>query len=193
MKKISFLALAVASLLASKAAFATTVIPPSFDQLVQQAELIFQGSVTDVRSQWVGEGAQRQIVSYITFKVEDGVKGDAGQTYVMRMYGGTVGEDAMGISDAPVFKVGDRDILFVENNGTQAIPLVGIMFGRFHVERDQAGQDVVTRNEGEPVKDVANLGHEAESTTDSATDAARPNLTAEAFKATVRSKLQATQ
>ena len=44
----------------------------------------------------------------------------------MCVYGGTVGEDSMGISDAPVFIVGDHDILFVENNGTQAIPLVEI-------------------------------------------------------------------
>ena len=49
----------------------------------------------------------------------------------MRVYGGTVGEDSMGIADAPEFNVGDHDILFVENNGTQAIPLVGIMHGRF--------------------------------------------------------------
>ena len=46
---------------------ATTVIPPSFEQLVQQAELIFQGTVTDVRSIWEGEGAQRHISTYVTF------------------------------------------------------------------------------------------------------------------------------
>lgn len=192
MKKAHSLTLAIGLLVAVRAALATTVIPPSFDQLVQQADVIFQGSVTAVRSQWAGEGAQRQIVSYVTFKVEEGLKGDAGQTYTMRMYGGTVGEDAMGIADAPVFKVGDRDILFVENNGTQAIPLVGLMHGRFRVERDQSGQDMVTRNEGEPIKSVAELGREMETATDAA-QTALPNLTAEAFKAAVRGKLHATQ
>ena len=37
-----------ALLSALQTAVATTVIPPTFDQLVQQAEVIFQGSVTDV-------------------------------------------------------------------------------------------------------------------------------------------------
>ena len=54
---------------------ATTVIPPTFDELVGRAEVIFQGSVTEVQSKWVGEGAQRHIVSYITFNVEDTIKG----------------------------------------------------------------------------------------------------------------------
>lgn len=190
MKKRYSLLLAAALINCLNVARATTVIPPSFDQLVQQAEVIFQGAVTDVRSQWVGEGAQRHIVSYVTFNVEDGIKGDAGQSYAIRMYGGTVGEDSMGISDAPTFKVGDREILFVENNGTQVIPLVGLMHGRFHVERDQAGLDIVTRNNGQPLKNVTEIGRDMESTTPRT---AEPNLTAEAFKAAVRSKLQATQ
>ena len=187
MKKIYCL-LAIAISLTAQMALATTVIPPSFDQLVLQAEVIFQGSVTGVHSQWVGEGAQRHIVSDVTFHVEDGIKGSAGQSYVVRMYGGTVGEDSMGISDAPTFKVGDREILFVENNGTQAIPLVGIMHGRFHVQTDASGQEVVTRNEGEPVKSVAQLGRDTEG---AAPNSAEPNLTAAAFKEAVRSRLQA--
>jgi hypothetical protein len=186
----SFLAM-VAVVAGLQTARATTVIPPSFDQLVTQAEAIFQGSVTDVRSQWVGEGSQKQIVSYITFKVEDSLKGDTGESYTIRMYGGTVGEDSMGISDAPTFKVGDRDIVFVENNGSQAIPLVGIMYGRFHVRRDQSGQDIVTRNEGQPVKNIASLGREMDEATSA--NSAEPNMSVDAFKAAVKSKLQAAQ
>ena len=53
------------------------------------------------------------------------------------------------------FKVGDRDILFVEHNGSQFIPLVGIMHGRFHVKRDQAGHESVVTNEGKPVKELS--------------------------------------
>jgi hypothetical protein len=184
----SSLLLLLAVVAGLQTAHATTVIPPSFDQLVGQADAIFQGSVTDVRSQWVGEGSQKQIVSYVTFKVEDSLKGDTGGSYTIRMYGGTVGEDSMGISDAPTFKVGDRDIVFVENNGSQAIPLVGIMYGRFHVQKDQSGQDVVTRNEGEPLKNVTSLGREMNEAT--AANPAEANMTADAFKAAVKGKLQ---
>jgi hypothetical protein len=170
---------------------ATTVIPPSFDQLVGQAELIFQGSVTNVRSQWVGEGANRHIESYITFRVEESLKGNPGQSYVMRMYGGTVGEDSMGISDAPVFNVGDRDVLFVENNGSQVIPLVGLMHGRFRLLRDTSGAEVVTKNEGQPVRNLQRLGTDGE--IDQAADAYTPNITTDAFKAAIRAKLRETK
>src|ERR1700745_1020744 len=139
-------------------ALATTVIPPSFDELVSRAEMIFQGSVTDVRSEWTGEGAQRHIMSYVTLKVEDAIKGNPGSIVTLRMLGGTVGGETMEVTDAPKFKVGDRDILFVENNGTQFVPLVGIMHGRFRVKKDEAGRDAAFMNEGSPLSAVAQLG-----------------------------------
>jgi hypothetical protein len=185
-KKTSYLLLLAGLTVSVRTAQATTVIPPTFDELVAQAEVIFQGDVTDVKSQWVGEGAQRHIVSYVTFKVEDALKGTPGQSYTIRMLGGTVDGETMGVSDAPKFKVGDKDILFVQNNGSQFVPLVGIMHGRFHVKRDQTGQEVVSNNENEPVKNVARLGRAAE-----ATDGPEANLTAADFKAAVKSKLQA--
>ncbi|MDB6146492.1 MAG: hypothetical protein JWO45_156, partial [Spartobacteria bacterium] len=88
MKKLNyFLALASFAVLSGPLS-ATTVIPPSFDQLVNQAEVIFQGNVTKVASEWIGEGAQRHIVSYVTFHVKDGLKGNPGENYTIRMYGG---------------------------------------------------------------------------------------------------------
>jgi len=187
--KISRFLLCAASVIALNAtARATTVIPPSFDQLVSQAQLIFQGTVTNVRSQWAGEGANRHIESYVTFHVEENLKGTQGESYVMRMYGGTVGEDSMGISDAPVFNVGDHDILFVENNGTQAIPLVGIMHGRFKLTRDSSGTEIVTKNEGQPVKRVERLGTVAEE--GEAASTFEPPMTSDAFKTAVKTRLQ---
>lgn len=117
MKKSIFLTVCAAFVLSF--AHATTVVPPSFDELVANAEVIFQGTVTDVKSQWTGEGAERHIVTYITLNVEDALKGEPGATYTMRMLGGTVDGTTMEVSDVPKFKVGDRDILFVEHNGTQ--------------------------------------------------------------------------
>ncbi len=187
--KISRLFLPLCLIALTATVRATSVIPPSFDQLVDQAQLIFQGTVTDVRSEWAGEGAQRHIVSYVSFKVEDSMKGEPGQTYVLRMFGGTVGEDSMGISDGPVFHVGDREILFVENNGSQVVPLVGLMHGRFHVQHDSVGRDVLTRNGAQPVKNLQHLASEIDSV--SQADAGVPDMTADAFKSAVRQKLQA--
>jgi hypothetical protein len=187
-----FILLLVALTSACTLARATTVIPPSFDQLVGQAQTIFQGSVTDVRSQWVGEGNTRHIESYITFQVEDAIKGNPGESYTIRTYGGTVGEDTMGIFDGPVFNKGDRQILFVENNGQQVVPLVGLMYGQFKVQHDDAsGLDLVKSHEGEAVKSVARFGHEGEAPSE--TEASLPNMTTDAFKAEIRNKLQSLQ
>ncbi|PYK88587.1 MAG: hypothetical protein DME35_11765 [Verrucomicrobia bacterium] len=145
---------------------ATTVIPPTFEQLVQQAELIFQGTVTNVHSVWEGEGAQRHIDTYVTFQIGENVKGNAGSSYTIRILGGTVGDETMEVTDTPKFNVGDRDVLFVEHNNEQFVPLVGITHGRFHVQRDeQTGRDIILNGEGEPVRDLTKLGREEESAT----------------------------
>jgi len=163
---------------------ATTVIPPTFEQLVQQAELIFQGTVTDVRSVWEGEGAQRHIDTYVTFQIGENMKGNAGSSYTIRILGGTVGDETMEVTDTPKFKMGDRDILFVEHNNDQFVPLVGINNGRFHVQRDgQTGRDIVVNGEGEPVRDVTKFGREEESV--SAAEAISPDQ----FKSAIQKQL----
>jgi hypothetical protein len=171
---------------------ATTVIPPTFDELVAEAELIFQGTVTDVTSQWTGEGGQRHIVSYVTVRVEDAIKGNPGVTYTLRMLGGTVDGQTMEVSDSPKFKPGDREILFVQNNGRQFIPLVGIMHGRFRVQKDeQSGADIVVSNEGRPVGDLAQLGKAAPHSGTAFPDANTTTraLGADEFKSAIRAKL----
>ncbi|MGI8820300.1 MAG: hypothetical protein ACR2ID_05460 [Chthoniobacterales bacterium] len=183
--------------LALNAAHATTVIPPTFDQLVTRAQIIFQGAVTDVQSQWVGEGAQRHIVTDVTFKIDESLKGDAGSSYTIRMLGGTVGDQTMAVSDAPKFKIGDRDILFVENNGSQFIPLVGIMHGRFRLQKNEATRaDVVVSEHGEPLGDLSKLGKDQPATNGGRVDtdaaAATKSMGADDFKAAVRAKLAAT-
>ncbi|PYI77036.1 MAG: hypothetical protein DMF04_07335 [Verrucomicrobia bacterium] len=183
MKKFSHLLISGSLLAVTCAGLATTVIPPSFDDLVSRAEMIIQGSVTDVRSEWTGEGAQRHIMSYVTVKVEDAIKGNPGASVTLRMLGGTVGAETMQVSDAPKFKVGDRDILFVENNGTQFIPLVGIMHGRFKIKKDETGRDAVFTNEGSPVTDVTQLGKD-----DEAAVSTSRALSAQEFKQTIHTK-----
>ena len=165
----------------------TTVVPPTFEQLVQQAELIFQGTVTDSRSVWEGEGGQRHIETYVTFKIEDSVKGEAGASYTIRMLGGTVGDETMEVTDTPKFKVGDREILFVEHNNDQFVPLVGIDHGRFHVQKDeQTGRDIVMNNEGEAVRDLTQLGRNEK---DAVAGDAGQAISADALRAAVHQYL----
>lgn len=196
MKTTRTLLLAFCSLFALCAAQATTVIPPTFDQLVAEADLIFQGTVTDVKSEWTGEGGQRHIITYVTVKVEDAIKGDPGDSYILRTFGGTVDGETQEISDSPKFSVGDQQILFVKDNGKQFIPLVGIMHGQFKLQKDEnTGDKIVLSNEGKAVTNLAKLGKEADETVP-AKNPANTNsaaedkaLDADAFKTAIREKL----
>ena len=188
MKPFRFLLFVFCAALTFATARATTVIPPTFDELVNEAELIFQGAVTNVQSQWTGEGADRVIVTYVTFKIDESIKGDAGSDYTIRMLGGTVDGHTTEVTDTPKFKIGDRDILFVEHNGSQFVPLVGIMHGRFHVQREKlSDREIVAKDDGSPLADMAKLGKdEAAATSGSA-------LSAADFKSAIRAKLSRTR
>ena len=163
---------------------ATTVIPPKFDELVGRAEIIFEGEVTGLQSQWIGEGAKHRIVTFVTFKVDDALKGAPGTTYSMRMLGGTVDGRTMEVTDAPKFKVGDRDFLFVENNGSQFIPLVGIQHGRFRVQKDLTGRDTLVTGEGHSLTDVNQLGGDEKTTAQT-----KAALSLNDFKSAIRSRI----
>ncbi len=184
MKLIRSLTLIASLCLGVASALATTVIEPTFDQLVKDAQMIFQGTVTNIRSEWVGEGADRHIASYVTFKVDDAIKGKPGREYTLSMLGGTVGDRTMEVADAPKFKVGDRDIVFVENNGSQFVPLVGIMHGRFRVQQDQSGREGVFTNAGAPLSNPKLLG-----VNDAAATSGAP-ISPSQLKAEVRTTLQ---
>ena len=164
---------------------ATTVIPPNFDELVSRAQIIFEGEVTGLHSQWIGEGAEHRIVTFVTFKVDDTLKGNPGASYSIRMLGGTVDGRTMEVTDAPRFKVGDHDILFVENNGSQFIPLVGIQHGRFRVQKDKTGRDTLVTGDGQLLADVNQLGSNEEAAASS-----KAALSVNDFKSAIRSHVQ---
>ncbi len=186
MNKLRYLALGACLLCTLTSVQATTVIPPTFDELVGKAELIFQGSVTDVRSQWTGEGTQRHIVSYVTFRVEDVLKGSPGTSYTIQMLGGTVDGETMEVSDSPRFAVGDRDVLFVEHNGEQFVPLVGIMHGRFRIQHDaKSGREIIVTNEGDALADPEQLGKNVNPFAQAA-----PAISSNDFKAAIKAHLR---
>ncbi len=180
------LALVILPLVAAAlTARATTVIAPDFDHLVRRAQVIFEGNVTAIQSQWIGEGTEHRIVTYVTFKVDDALKGDVGSSYTIRMLGGTVDGKTMTVTDAPKFVVGDHDLLFVENNGSQFIPLVGISHGRVRIEKDKSGSDMLVTGENQPLADVNQLGVDEEKVARN-----RRSLSLGDFKQTVRSRVR---
>src|ERR1700677_4906107 len=142
-------------------AHATIVIPPDFSTMVQRADVIFRGQVTGIRSEWSGEGTQKAIFTYVTFDVQKTLKGEAKTPYVLKMLGGVVGDDVMQVDGVPKFTVGDKTILFVENNGTQFFPVVGIMHGYFKIDTDPVTKnEVVLKYNGTPLQGTADIDRE---------------------------------
>lgn len=142
----------VAGLAVLQTALATTVIPPTFQELVSRAQAIVRAEVVGIRCERVPYGNGSVIHTYVTLEVIKVLKGSADATIELRLLGGTVGEDTMKVEGMPDFAVGDRSVLFIENNGTQWCPLVGIMHGRYRVQRRASdGAEVVLRDNGRPL------------------------------------------
>lgn len=140
-------------------ASATTVVAPSFEKLVQRADLIFTGQVISQRAEWRRTNGQSSIVTLVTFGVRAVHKGRADTTVTLQFLGGTVGGVTLDVSDMPKFTPGERVVLFVEKNGASASPLIGFYHGKFSLRSDANGRETVLKNDGKPLADVADINH----------------------------------
>jgi hypothetical protein len=146
-------------LAAAGVARSTTVIPPTFDQLVAEAQTVFVGEVMNVRSEWDARPTGRAIVTLVTFRVEDVWKGNVGAVTQLEFLGGEIGEIGLKVEGMPVFRLGQRDVLFVGGEVRTVSPLVGFMHGRMRVERDTvSGVDRVRTFDGRALGSVAQVG-----------------------------------
>lgn len=170
----------------SPRSFATTVVPPSFDSLVSQADFVVRAVVKSKTSEWRTDSGGRHIITKVTFDVREIIKGQPTLPLVLQMLGGTIGQKTMVVEGAPAFNMGEDDILFVHGNGTQFVPLVAIMYGQFLVMRDTAtGQDVVHRSNGSALYDVNDVAQPMTAATAARSSGPRP-LTATQFSEKVR-------
>ncbi len=140
-------------------AWATTVVPPTFDELVARAQTVFVGDTVNVQPRWVSTPSGPAIVTMVTFRVVRTLKGELGSQTVLEFLGGTIGEDRLEIVGMPKFRPGDRDVLFVDGRGRPMSPIVAMMHGRFRVLHDPvSGRESVARFDFEPLAGVQTLG-----------------------------------
>ena len=137
---------------------ATSVTPPSFSELVDEAQVIARGTVTSVSSRWVESSRGPLIKTFVTVAVEKRLKGEAPDTLTLELLGGTVGSDKLHVSGMPEFKPGDHEIVFVQGNGVQFCPLVRFGHGRYHVRSDDAtNRHYVARNDDTPLTSTTEI------------------------------------
>jgi hypothetical protein len=153
------LASAIAVAVLARTPQAASVVAPTFETLVARAQTVFVGQTVDLRSQWVSTPSGRAIVTIVTFKVVRALKGQLGAQTQLEFLGGTMGEYRMEIPGMPKFRIGDEDVLFVDERGDPASPVVGFMHGRFRVlEEPAGGRRSVARHNFEPLASVADIG-----------------------------------
>jgi hypothetical protein len=116
--------------------------------------------VVATRSAWVDSRFGRSIVTDVTVSIERTLKGP---TYAQRSFevlGGSVGEDTLSVEGMPQFHVGDRDVLFINETGRPASPIVGFMYGRFRIVQDpQTRVDMVRTYDGRALAGTEDVGN----------------------------------
>ena len=158
LRKFSVVAWAIAWLAITDAS-ATTVIPPTFEEMADMAELVFVGKAVASRAEWRTIGNDRVIFTLVEFETQEVLKGNAGKSVILQFLGGTIGDTTLEVTGVPRFKGGERVILFVEKNGVQFCPLVGVFHGKFGLLNDQkTGHDIIVMHDGKLLRDLAEIG-----------------------------------
>jgi hypothetical protein len=143
--------LACLALLAS--ASATSVLAPTFQELVAEADTIIRGTVTEVRSVSVDSPTGRPTLrTLVTLQVERALKGTPGASVTLTLPGGKVGRRTLEVDGMPRFKVGERTVVFFAHNGEVFCPVIGARHGRYAIRQDAAtGADYIARDNGAPL------------------------------------------
>ena len=111
--------------------------PLEIDERGRAADAVFAGKVVDIsyrESEPDVDGSSLPF-TYVTYAVDSAWKGvSVGEKFTIMMVGGRLNDGRfLSVSEFPDFQLGDRDVLFVEQNGVAGCPLVGCMDGRFRL------------------------------------------------------------
>lgn len=130
--------------------YASTVLEMSFQDVLDHAELVFEGRVSAVESRQEDDG---MIHTFVRFEVLDVLKGDTPDTVLeLRFLGGTVGTQRLEITDMIMPEVGESGVYFVESlHVPQVNPLVGWAQGHFLIEPQGGGERGMLTAHHEPV------------------------------------------
>jgi hypothetical protein len=136
-------AAAAAATLVSASAWATTVLPGDFGEMVSASQVIVHARVVDVRSAAARDAAATRrsatsIESTVTVSVLEALKGSPGPRVAFRVPNGQVGRYRRVTVGAPEFAVGDEVILFLKGAPPGLPSVFGLNQGVYRVNRTGA-------------------------------------------------------
>lgn len=171
-----------AVLLLCLSAGATTMLRVDLPQLSLQADAVVHGTVRRVESAWSGDG--RRIFTDVEIQVTETLKGQTGGTVLVTQPGGRVGDIGQQVSGVAAFTPGEEVVVFLEERGARAFSVLGLVQGKYKVQRSEDGTRVLAVPEasGEVLLLDAATGQPTHST--------RQPLPLTELKASIRAALQ---
>jgi hypothetical protein len=120
-------------------AWASTFIALSRAELAAQSSAVIEGEVLKINSFWSRSG--RLVVTEAMVQVTDKIAGDAASVVIVRTFGGQVGSYNVEAHGFPKFAVGERVVLFLQNQPNGTAEVTGYRQGQYRVIR-QAGVEM---------------------------------------------------
>jgi hypothetical protein len=158
---------------------AITVVPMTFEQLVDEAAAVVYARVRDVHGQWTDD--RRGIDSIVQMDALRYFKGDLGARVPLRLPGGEAGGRLHVLPGAPVLRDGDLVVVFLAARGPAIPTALGLGQGIFRVATDRAtGAALVTP----PPLKASDLGRVLRGAAD------RRSLTIDEFSSHVSARLE---
>ncbi len=133
-------AAALGALLLAGAAAAAVARPATVEQLAREADAVVRGRVARMESRWAGDG--RHIVTRVTLRVSQVLRGAAGGELVLEVPGGVAGGFGQRVDAAPAFAPGEEAVVFLRRIAGGRFLVHGMAQGKFHVERGEARPDL---------------------------------------------------
>jgi hypothetical protein len=111
----------------------------------QRADIVPIGTTERVVASWEG----KHIVSLVTFRVRDTLKGDhVPSEVIVKQRGGTLNGHGEHVSGAPEFHAGESSVLFLRNlSDDPTSPRYAVIdraFGKIDIGHDELGREVVS-------------------------------------------------
>lgn len=142
LKSTLMVVLIASSFLVSNSVYATSVLQMDFNEVSQQAELVFRGTVVSKEARW--NNSKTRIHTQIVLSVDEVISGNyAASTLALRFLGGEL-DGSMTLVGGMIYpEVGEQGIYFVESLQRKLVnPLVGWSQGHYKVVNNK----VVTAN-----------------------------------------------
>lgn len=133
--------------------YATSLFSLSIDEVAEDAELIFEGSVLSREARV--DTASGIIYTYVTFSVGEVIKGNySGEQLELRFTGGEVNGEIVEVSGLTLPAAGEQGIYFVESLYRDLVnPLLGWSQGHYLIV-EQDGEQQITTNDRQPITSV---------------------------------------